>query len=971
MIKILQVNLGRARIAHDILYAKMCDKQVDIAIIGEPNIKISGNTNSILDSRKDVSVFIRNKNTGIRGHSVGEGYLCIRWEGWCLFGCYFSPNIPLEEFKRSVDRLFQEIKSSSMDVVVAGDFNSKSPMWGSPSTDARGEYLMEWAAEINLNVVNSGDKPTFERGHSCSYIDITWASDNIMRRIQNWEVLSEEVCTYHNYIYFEVPLKDKPTDRANGPRYMLNKRNFTQRLREYFSNNTSKVTPKKFIEVVGKINRDCTRVTRRGDRPMPYWWNERIEDARKECHSLRRLWSRKHRRLVDTDPTPAEFTAYKLKRKELKKLILNAKKEHWKKLLLDLENDIWGEGYRIALRHLRSLPQPYNPPLDVKAKIIRALFPTKNEKHVKYISNQKNAPPVSENELSLAVQKMKMGTAPGPDYITVEAVKIIAEVAPSTLLSVLNQLLDQQKFPSEWKEASVTLIGKGKITNSHSDFRPICLLSTIGKLYERILKDRLEEELECKGGLSERQFGFRKGRSTVQAINLIVQIVKTTKEKWVALVALDIKNAFNTASWEKIIEELRKRDISLYLINLVEEYFTDRKVKVGKGTTIPIDAGVPQGSVIGPTLWNVLYDGVLDLAWMRGVTAIAYADDLALMIEAEDIPDLVFKANESLEQIDEWMKRMELQLAPQKTEAVVLKGTRKKKWDFYFNLAGTQIPIKRELRYLGVIVNYRLTFGPHVQYICQKVEATCAALSRIMPNVGGPRSAKRQILYGVFQSQILYAIPAWGGALETKRHREALERLQRRILLRVTSSYRTVAKMTVQVLAGIPPIHLLAEEQSTLSNTKTGDPKTNRARARERTLDRWQRIWAHNEETSTWTKTLIPDLRPWVKCNFRAVDYFLSQFLSGHGHFQAYLKRYRLSEDVSCRYCRCYDTPEHAVLICGRWAAERGQLERNIGGQINKFNVVCRMIENPANWNNISLFITKVLDQREKEQRGR
>ena len=85
-------------------------------------------------------------------------------------------------------------------------------------------------------------------------------------------------------------------------------------------------------------------------------------------------------------------------------------------------------------------------------------------------------------------------------------------------------------------------------------------------------------------------------------------------------------------------------------------------------------AGVPQGSMLGPTLWNILYDQVLRLKLPEGVTNIAYADDLAVLVCAENQIELENRANGSLRRIDGWMQRNGLQLAPQKTEAIVFKG---------------------------------------------------------------------------------------------------------------------------------------------------------------------------------------------------------------------------------------------------------------------------------------------------------
>ncbi|KAK9681068.1 Endonuclease-reverse transcriptase [Popillia japonica] len=83
-------------------------------------------------------------------------------------------------------------------------------MWGSLFTDKRGEYLMEWAAELNLSVMSVGDTPTFEReGRESSFIDITWATEGMVNRVSNWKILTGEVYTYHRHIYFDVETDEK------------------------------------------------------------------------------------------------------------------------------------------------------------------------------------------------------------------------------------------------------------------------------------------------------------------------------------------------------------------------------------------------------------------------------------------------------------------------------------------------------------------------------------------------------------------------------------------------------------------------------------------------------------------------------------------------------------------------------------------------------------------------------------------
>lgn len=968
-VKVLQVNLGRSRIAHDILFAIMCDRKIDVAIISEPNVKISLQNRFIMDNMKNVAIYIRNKNVGICSHSVGNGYVCIKWDNWCMYGCYFSPNISLEEFVMRLNSLTQDIKATNLNAIIAGDFNAKAPSWGSPTLDIRGEHLLECAAELNLNVINTGNKPSFERGETKSYIDITLATQNMTSRIRNWEVLDEEVNTYHNYIYFEVDLNKDIRRNLNGIYRILNKEKLVQRINLFFPDKNENVEPEKFITAVGKINKECTMSVPKGARQMPYWWDSDIENKRRECNGLRRKWTRDNRRLGEKSMSSDESLAYKRAKKELKHLILNAKRKQWKKLQSDLESDIWGEGYKIVMRHFGSLPPPYNPSLERWVEIVQELFPEKKYSQRQARYEVQDVVPFTMGELTYAVAKMRMGRSPGPDHITTEVVKILSDLIPKILLSVFNRLLEQQVFPSQWKQAVVVLLWKGKQMDHASAFRPICLLSVLGKLYERLIKERLEEELNRKNGLSSMQFGFVKNKSTVHAIREIVSRVRFSRKKWVGMVCLDIKNAFNSAPWDKLINVMIERDIQKYLVNIIDSYLGDRCIIVNARKKMKVTGGVPQGSVLGPTLWNILYDGVLRLHLMEGCNTVAYADDLALIVEADNSRDLMFKVNDSLDKIVAWMEHHDLQIAPSKSEAVILRGPRRRE-EMHFKILGYRIAPGPELKYLGVIMDDRLSFGAHVKYVIEKAEARLSNMLRILPNVGGPSNKKRELLYATIQSQILYAIPAWSTVLEIQKHKDKLEKLQRRILLRVVSGYRTIGTSAVQVIAGVPPISLLAEEQVRLFRQRETQ-LAHKTRQRGITLEKWQKNWKHRTASAAWTKRLIPEVVPWVQCRHRQIDYYMTQFLSGHGHFRTYLRRFHLVEEDSCLYCGASDTTEHAVFVCNRWNIDRDELEKEIKRKIDADSVVKVMLENEINWMAIKRYITKILSARELEERER
>jgi len=149
-------------------------------------------------------------------------------------------------------------------------------------------------------------------------------------------------------------------------------------------------------------------------------------------------------------------------------------------------------------------------------------------------------------ELKSATRQLRNKIAPGTDGIPNEVVKVIVALNSNVLLSVFNSCLAEGIFPHKWKIARLVLLRKfDKPLSKPSSYRPLCLLDCLGKLFEKILDTRLWRHLEDTGGLDDMQFGFRKGRSTTDALNALRTTVKSTKLK-IGILTMDIKNAFNS-----------------------------------------------------------------------------------------------------------------------------------------------------------------------------------------------------------------------------------------------------------------------------------------------------------------------------------------------------------------------------------------------------------------------------------------
>lgn len=167
--------------------------------------------------------------------------------------------------------------------------------------------------------------------------------------------------------------------------------------------------------------------------------------------------------------------------------------------------------------------------------------------------------PVSTEELIAAAKKMKTNKAPGPDGIPNVALKAAIGAYPEMIRATMQKCLVESRFPEIWKRQKLVLLPKpGKPPGDPSSYRPICLLDTLGKLLESIILNRLREYAEGDNGLSENQFGFRRGRSTVDAIKKVVEEAEKARTKkrqgnrFCGIVTLDIQNAFNSAGWKAI-----------------------------------------------------------------------------------------------------------------------------------------------------------------------------------------------------------------------------------------------------------------------------------------------------------------------------------------------------------------------------------------------------------------------------------
>nr|CAI5820897.1 unnamed protein product [Callosobruchus analis] len=239
-----------------------------------------------------------------------------------------------------------------------------------------------------------------------------------------------------------------------------------------------------------------------------------------------------------------------------------------------------------------------------------------------------------------------------------------------------------------------------------------------------------------------------------------------------------------------------------------------------------------------------------------------------------------------------------------------------------------------------------------------------ASLSRLMPNIAGPKPSKRRTLMSVAHSIMLYGAEIWADALMVQKYRKCLSSAA----LRVACAYRTVSETAVLVVAGIPPIDLLATERKMLYHRRKRGEVINRTQGRSITLEKWQERWEQERDVGKWTHILILRIEPWYNRKHEEISYYLSQFLTGHGLFNAYLYRIEKRNSAMCSYCSSEDDPRHTFFECERWEPKRQLLQLSVGIILTPENLMSEILRSEERWAQVATYVEEVLRDKKMDQ---
>lgn len=519
-----------------------------------------------------------------------------------------------------------------------------------------------------------------------------------------------------------------------------------------------------------------------------------------------------------------------------------------------------------------------------------------------------------------------------------------------------------------------------------SEYRPLCIASNIAKIFEQIVKIRLLEANK-KEDFSPCQYGFRKGHSTIHAMDRVMQIWDRTKKegRHCLLILLDVKNAFNSLRWDSVIKEMKRRNFPHKIIKLIRSYLSDRWLVInaeGTQEKIKVHGGVPQDSIIGPFMWNLVYDGLLKIRLRRDVLLVAFADDIGIIVIDEDLERMKITANETIKDMIEWYKSEGLELAPHKSETLLLTG-RKHPQGIKVYIGDNLIPVRRQAKYLGVVFESNQVFKEHIKSATDKAGKYAMHLSLLMPNMKGAGWKARQLYYNVVNSVMLYGAPIWARALTYKINIKLIRDAQRLPLSRICKSYRTVSTEVLCVITGklswdytIKEMENVFKETNKLKKEEKMQPdgvtyttekvKEIKEKEYKKSIQKWQQEWTQLTK-GRWTYSIIPSIEDWYRDGTPPLDYHTVQAVTGHGCFGSYLHKIGKEGTANCWFCdNMNDDVEHTLFQCPRWSMDRTILVANIHPNIWDVQNWANLLKNENTNIHVREFCRKCLSEKEK-----
>lgn len=409
------------------------------------------------------------------------------------------------------------------------------------------------------------------------------------------------------------------------------------------------------------------------------------------------------------------------------------------------------------------------------------VFSTIRQPNIKSTFNFK---PVTEEEIKQVMNEVK-SNAVGNDEVSILMVKSVSPYALGAITHLINKSLEKGEFPKNWKASIVLPLAKKAAPTTVQHLRPISILPAMSKILEKIVIRQILEYESNEGILPALQSGFRQNHSTSSALLNLFSDVYDAKDlgRHSSLVLIDFSQAFDSICHRMLAAKLNYYGFSETAIDWVNSYLNGRTqvTRLWSETSEPLskDCGVPQGSCLGPLLFNI-YTADLP-SCVQYCKVHLYADDcqIHLSYDKDLIVEAVSKINLDLKSICNWSddNGLKLNIAKCSVMHIASQSAMRVLGDSgtCVTLRGKSLSICDRINTLGVVLDSSLTMSDHVTYACNRALGRLRGLYRYRSLL--PESAKIKLIQSLILSVFYYCYPAYGNSI-SKEDRCRIQKMQ-------------------------------------------------------------------------------------------------------------------------------------------------------------------------------------------------
>lgn len=549
-----------------------------------------------------------------------------------------------------------------------------------------------------------------------------------------------------------------------------------------FLGHMTSVCYEEFLETVLCICRDNIPTKN----PKPYkipWYTRGLK-------KLKNLRNKFHKRFINSGDTEcqAKFLHYQREFNFLNKFL-------YKQFIIEKEQEIksnpkafWSfikskkqsSDIPVTVKFGNNISQSCNDAVNMFASFFNSNFEPPAVSNIAYSSTYTKLDigylVISEDEVSDAIFHIKDSFKCDVDGLCAHILKKCESTLKFALTYIFNLSLQEGVFVDRWKSAIITPVFKEGKRDDVTCYRPISKLSCISKLFEHVVYKKLF--FLTKSWISPNQHGFFSGRSTVTNLTLFSEYCLNALEcgSQVEAVFTDFSKAFDKLSHSILLSKLQQLGFHSNFLQWIKSYLFNRICKVViegfESKPYTQSSGVPQGSVLGPLLFNLFIN---DIAFcFKKSKFLLYADDLKVFLRTDSLRD-VFDLQNDLNNLNEWCKLNNLHLNHDKCLHVSFYRSQHP-ITFVFNIDGFQLKTVKSKLDLGVVFDFAMTFVPHIEYIVPKAYKMLAFLRRFCSEFCDPYTLK-YIYTSFVRSKLEYASVVWSPHVSTYISR--IERVQR------------------------------------------------------------------------------------------------------------------------------------------------------------------------------------------------